>query len=209
VRFRHDLLATVARLAPSWGVVGLAPHLAGAPGGGGADRLEPGGAGQCFCSGEKGGPATGLNPTDRGKAGTKRHIVTDARGTPLGVVLSGANRHDSTQLAATLDAIPPVRSGKRGRPRRRPDKLHADKGYDFRRCRQDCRRRGIKARIARRGVDSSQRLGRHRWVVERTHAWLARLRRLTVRYERREDVHLAFVTLGCALVCMNQIRRLC
>jgi IS5 family transposase len=102
-----------------------------------------------------------------------------------------------------------VRSGKRGRPRRRPDKLHADKGYDFRRCRQDCRRRGIKARIARRGVDSSQRLGRHRWVVERTHAWLARLRRLTVRYERREDVHLAFVTLGCALVCMNQIRRLC
>ena len=133
----------------------------------------------------------------------------DRRGTPLGVVLSGANRHDSTQLAATLDAIPPVRSGKCGRPRRRPDKLHADKGYDFRRCRQDCRRRGIKARIARRGMDSSQRLGRHRWVVERTHAWLARLRRLTVRYERREDIHLAFTLLGCAIICMNQIRRLC
>ena len=125
------------------------------------------------------------------------------------MILTGANRHDSTQLAATLDAIPPVRSGKRGRPRRRPEKLHADKGYDFRRCRLDCRRRGIKARIARRGVESSQRLGRHRWVVERTHAWLARLRRLTVRYERRDDIHLAFVTLGCALVCMNQIRRLC
>ena len=171
--------------------------------------MEPGRAGQCFCSGEKGGPGTGPNPTDRGKAGSKRHLVVDARGTPLGVVLTGANRHDSTQLAAALDAIAPVRSGRRGRPRRRPDKLHADKGYDYRRCRQDCRGRGIKARIARRGVDSSQRLGRHRWVVERTHAWLARLRRLTVRYERREDIHLAFVTLGCALVCMNQIRRLC
>ena len=112
-------------------------------------------------------------------------------------------------LAATLDAIPLVRSGKRGRPRRRPKKLHADKAYDSRRCRAECRRRGIKARIARRGVDTIQRLGRHRWVVERTHAWMARLRRLAVRYERREDIHMALVTLGCALVCMNQIRRFC
>ncbi len=69
--------------------------------------------------------------------------------------------------------------------------------------------RGIKPRIARRGIESSQRLGRHRWVVERTHAWMARLRRLAIRYERREDIHLAFVTLGCALVCLNQIRRFC
>lgn len=112
-------------------------------------------------------------------------------------------------LAPTLDAIPPVRSGKRGRPRQRPAKLHADKGYDFRRCRDECRKRGIKPRIARRGVDTSQRLGRHRWVVERTHAWMARLRRLAVRYERREDIHMAFVTLGCALVCLNQVRRFC
>ena len=156
---------------------------------------------------QKGGPATGPNPTDRGKPGTKRHLVTDARGTPLGVTLTGANRHDSMALAATLDAIPRVRSGKRGRPRCRPKKLHADKGYDFRRCWDECRARGIKPRIARRGVDSSQRLGRHRWVVERTHAWMARLRRLAVRYEQREDIHMAFVTLGCALVCLNQIRR--
>jgi transposase len=132
----------------------------------------------------------------------------DGHGTPLGVALSGANRHDSKMLASTLDAVPPVRRG-RGRPRRRPDKLHADKGYDHRFCRRDCRRRGIAPRIARRGVDSSARLGRHRWKVERTLAWLNRLRRLTVRYERREDIHLAFTTLGCALVCLNQIRRLC
>jgi transposase len=132
----------------------------------------------------------------------------DARGTPLGVTLSPANRHDSKMLAATLDAVPPVRRG-RGRPRRRPDKLHADKGYGHRSCRADCRRRGIRPRIARRGIESGARLGRHRWVVERTLAWLARFRRLTVRYERREDIHLAFTTLGCALVCLNQAKRFC
>lgn len=125
------------------------------------------------------------------------------------MTLSGANRHDSMMLAATLDAIPPVGSGKRGRPRRRPQKLHADKAYDSRRCRAECRRRGIKARIARKGVQSSQRLGRHRWIVERTHAWMARLRRLATRYERRDDIHKGFVLLGCALVCINQIRRFC
>ena len=112
-------------------------------------------------------------------------------------------------LAPTLDAMPPVRSGKRGRPRRRPAKLHADKAYDDRRCRAECQARGIKARIARRGQDNSQRLGRHRWVVERTHAWMARLRRLTDRYERREDIQMASTLLGCSLVCLNQIARLC
>ncbi|GAA0591997.1 hypothetical protein GCM10009416_33000 [Craurococcus roseus] len=112
-------------------------------------------------------------------------------------------------LAATLDAVPGVRSGRRGGPRCRPAKLHADKGYDHARCRRECRERGVRPRIARRGVENSQRPGRHRWVVERTLARLARSRRLTVRYERRADIHLAFTTLGCALVCLNQARRFC
>jgi IS5 family transposase len=112
-------------------------------------------------------------------------------------------------LAPTLDAVPPVRTGRQGRPRRRPHKLHADKAYDHRRCREECRTRGIAPRIARRGIESSQRLGKHRWIVERTFAWLNRFRRLTIRYERRADIHLAFTTLACALVCLNQIRRLC
>ncbi len=111
-------------------------------------------------------------------------------------------------LEPVLDAVPPIRQC-RGRPRKRPGKLHADKAFDFVRCRRACRKRRIVPRIARRGVDSSERLGRHRWVVERTLAWLARFRRLTVRYERRADIHLAFTTLGCALVCLNQIRRFC
>ncbi|MBB1490805.1 transposase, partial [Paracoccus sp. MC1854] len=97
----------------------------------------------------------------------------------------------------------------RGRPRKRPDKLHADKAYDNHRCRSECRARAIMPRIARRTVDSSERLGCHRWVVERTLAWLNRFRRLTIRYERRADIHEAFVILGCALICINQIRRFC
>ena len=145
---------------------------------------------------------------DRGKAGTKRHLVVDGEGTPLGLTISGANRHDSRMLAPTLDAVPPVR-GRQGRPRCRPDKLHADKAYEHRRCRRECRARGITPRIARRGIDSSERLGRHRWKVERTLAWLAQFRRLAVRHERRADVHLAFTTLACAVVCIRQVRRFC
>ena len=133
----------------------------------------------------------------------------DARGTPLGPTLSGANCNDSRMLAATLDAVPGVRTGRRGRPRRRPDKLHADKGYDHRRCRCECRARSITPRIARRGIESSERLGRYRWIVERTLAWLARFRRLTIRYERRADLHLALTTLACALICQAQAKRFC
>ena len=111
-------------------------------------------------------------------------------------------------LEAALDAVPPLK-GKRGRPRRRPDKLHADKAYDNRRCRTGRRQRHIASRIARRGIDSSERLGRHRWVVERTIAWLHRYRRLAVRYEHRADIHQAFLTIGCSLVCLNQLHRFC
>jgi len=83
--------------------------------------------------------------------------------------VTGANRHNSVVFEGLVDAIPSV-AGQRGRPRTRPDKLHTDKGYDFPRCRQHLRRRGIKVRIARKGRECKKRLGRHRWVVERTHA---------------------------------------
>ena len=147
----------------------------------------------------QGGAATGPNPTDRGKPGTQRHLVVDRRGIPLAVMLTGANQHESTVFEAVLDHIPPI-TRPRGRPRTRPDKLHADKAYDMPRCRRALRRRHIKVRIARKGVESSERLGRYRWVVERTLAWLAKYRRLTIRYERRADIHEAFLPLGCALI---------
>ena len=135
--------------------------------------------------------------------------MVDRGGIPLAVTLSGANVHDSKMLEATLDAIHPVRGhrGRPGRPRQRPVKLHADKAYDYPRCRRACRARGITPRIARRGIESSERLGRYRWVVERTFAWLNRFRRLTVRYERRKDIHLAFLTLGCSLLCWQALNR--
>jgi transposase len=130
--------------------------------------------------------------------------VVDRAGIPLATLLTAANRHDSMVFADLLDAIPPIRQPN-GRRRKRPAKLHADKGYDYPRCRQALRRRHIRVRIARKRIDSSDRLGRHRWVVERTLAWLNRFRRLTVRYERRADIHQAFLTLSCALICWNAL----
>jgi IS5 family transposase len=107
-------------------------------------------------------------------------------------------------LADMLDAIPPV-GGNPGRPQRRPDKCHADKGYDYPRCREACRQRGILPRIARKGIESKEKLGRHRWVVERAFAWLNRFRRLTIRYERRADIHHAFTALACSLICLRAL----
>jgi IS5 family transposase len=130
----------------------------------------------------------------------------DANGIPLALELTPANVHDSTMLEPGLDAVPPVRQCA-GRPRKRPGKLHADKGYDYRRCRRACRKRGVVPRIARRGVESSRHLGRHRWVVERTLAWFARFRRLAVRYERRADIFRAFHDLAAALICLRFAER--
>src|SRR4051794_27017507 len=109
--------------------------------------------------------------------------MVDRQGVPLAIVCTAANVHDSNALTDVVDAVKPIKKARllgRGR-RKRPTKLHADKGYDFERCRKALRKRGITPRIARRGVESSERLGRHRWVVERTLAWLNHYRRLTIR----------------------------
>ena len=166
--------------------------------------MEPGERGQRLCSGQKGGEKTGPNPTDRDKAGSKRHLVVERHGSPLTVRLTAANRPDGSVFTALIDGIKPIKRP-RGRPRKRPDKLHAAKAYDSAPCRVALQRRGIKCRIARKGIESSTRLGRHRWVVERTLAWLAKFRRLTVRYERRADIHEAFLHLGCALICLAHL----
>ena len=193
------MLAPIARLAQGRRVAGHPPGLAGPLGAGQCHRLEPGGAGQRQHPGKKGGPDTGPNPTDRGKPGSKRHVVIDANGIPLAVIISAANVHDSQKLEATVDAIAPIRQCA-GRPRRPPAKLHADKGYDYPRCRRALRKRAIIPRIARRGIESSERLGRHRWKVERTLAWFARFRRIVVRYVRRSDIFAAFHHLAAALI---------
>jgi IS5 family transposase len=141
----------------------------------------------------------GANPVDRGKPGSKLHLVWDGRGLPLTVVVTAANVNDSTMFEAVLDDLPAVRTPL-GRRRRRPDKLHADTASDARRCRQYLRRRGITARIARRGIESSQRLGRYRWRVERALSWMSCWRRLQVRWDRDAGRWFAFALLACALV---------
>jgi transposase len=142
----------------------------------------------------------GPDPTNRGKPGSKRHVITDRPGIPLAALLHDANRHDSRLFERLLDAVPPIRRSA-GQRRTRPRKLHADNASDLPRCRQALRARRIMARIARKGHDSRTRLGRHRWVIARTMAWLKQYRRLTLRYERRDDIHPAFLSLGCALIC--------
>lgn len=119
--------------------------------------------------------------------------------------LTGANVHDTHELFPLLDAVPDVKQP-RGPPRHRPGKLHADKAYSSRKNRRGLRRRGITARIARPGIESKQRLGRHRWVVERTNAWLNQQRRLRVRDERRDDVHFGLLMLGCCLILFRGLK---
>src|SRR6266700_5218471 len=126
---------------------------------------------------EKGGGKTGPSPVDRGRTGSKHHLLVDGSGVPLAWTLTGGNRNDITQLLELLDRVPPVR-GRVGRPRRRPDSVVADRGYDHDKYRRLVRKRGITPLIARRQTDHSSGLGRDRWVVERTFAWLQNRRRL-------------------------------
>ncbi|MDN3250558.1 IS5 family transposase [Streptomyces sp. ZSW22] len=158
--------------------------------------------------GAKRGQHTGPSPVDRGRAGSKHHLITDGHGTPLVVLLTGGNRNDVTQLLPLLDAIPPVR-GRVGHPRRKPDSLFADRGYDHDIYRGQVRARGIVPAIARRGTLHGTGLGTYRWVVERTVAWLHGFRRLRIRWERRADIHEAFLKLACCLITYRQLGVLC
>jgi transposase len=134
-------------------------------------------------------------------------VVSDRQGLPLAAVVSAANVNDHLMLNETLDALRPIRQPV-GRPRKRPAKLHADKGYDYRSCRELLKRRGITARIARRGIESSTRLGQHRYVIERGLEWISRFRRLVRRYERQASHFAAFLVLACAVICYRRAVRL-
>ena len=160
--------------------------------------------GQLFDSCGFWGLQTGRNPTDRAKLGSKRHLICDGRGVPLAIQLTAANRNDSQQALALVDAIPHLQ-GKQGRPRHRPVCVVGDRGYDA-----EAIRRGLRIRmrpwLAKRNTEHGSGLGRWRWGIERTFAWLNQFRRLRVRYEKRADIHEAFLTLGCALICWHFLR---
>jgi transposase len=138
--------------------------------------------------------------------GSKRHLICDGHGIRLAVRLTGANRNDSQEALALVDAIPPLQ-GKRGRARHRPRSVLGDRGYDAETIRRGLRARHIFPMLARRNTEHGSGLGRRRWVVERTFAWLNQFRRLRVRYEKRTDIHEAFLALACVLLCWNVLRK--
>ncbi|MDH6455480.1 transposase [Streptomyces sp. SAI-119] len=170
--------------------------------------LVPGGDRFLPCPGRTQGPKSGPSPVDRARPGSKHHVLTDGQGIPLAVSLTGGNRNDVTQLLPLLDKIPAV-AGVVGRPRRRPDMLFADRGYDHDKYRRLLRERGIRPAIAERGQPHGTGLGTFRWVVERTISWLHGFRRLRIRWERRDDIHEAFLGLAVCLITHRHVQRLC
>lgn len=124
----------------------------------------------------------------------------------MSVAVSAANTNDADALKPLVRAIPAIKS-RRGPRRRRPAKLHADKAYDHAALRKWVRARGIMVRIARKGIETSKRLGKHRWVIERTIAWLFNYRRLSIRYERKANHFAAFLTLAATLTCYKKLTK--
>lgn len=120
-------------------------------------------------------------------------------------MLTEANRHDVTQLLPLVDAIPPI-AGQRGAPKRKPELIQADRAYDSDPLRALLAERGIDTQIARRYTEHGSGLGKTRWVVERTIAWLHQFRRLRIRFERLAQIHEAFLKLGCALICWRFLK---
>lgn len=120
----------------------------------------------------------------------------------MATIITGANRHDVTQLLPLIEAIPPIK-GKPGAPLSKPPEVIADRGYDSDRHRMTLSGRGIRPTIARRRTAHGSGLGVVRWVVERTLGWLHQARRLRMRYEKRVDLHQAFVTLRCGIICWS------
>jgi len=152
-----------------------------------------------------GGENTGPNPTDRRRPGSKDHLLTDGKGIPLNAILTGANRHDVTQLLPLIETAPEV-AGKPGHPKKYPAKLYADRAYDSEPHRRKLRAKGIEPFLAKRNTEHGSGLGIYRWVVERTISWLRQFRRLRVRFGRRDDIQKAFLTLAEGLICFRFLK---
>ena len=148
------------------------------------------------------GDSTGRNPTDRGKAGSKRSVLVDGNGGPLSVMVAGANVHDTKLLELTLESIVAERAGSGDD---RPQYLCLDKGYDNPTGRQAVAAHGYRGRIRRKGEEKldaqgEKRYPARRWVVERTLAWLSKCRAILVRYDKKASNYVALTQLACALL---------
>ena len=151
------------------------------------------------------GGKTGANPTDPGKGGVKRSLLTEAQGVPVGLAVDGANRHDMKLVRATVDSLPVPQ------PAPSPDQpqgMCLDKGYDFDEVRRTLDEFGCTAHIRSRGEEAKaikREAGfkARRWVVERSHSWLNRFRRILVRWDKSPDHYIAFLHLACALTALR------
>jgi putative transposase len=151
------------------------------------------------------GKKTGPNPTDRAKGGVKRSLLTEGHGVPLGLVVAGANRPDMKLVAPTLESIVVERPAVTAK---QPQGVCLDKGYDYTEVRDTLTEFGFTAHIRARG-EEAQALKRQagfkarRWVVERTHSWMNRFRRLLIRWDKKVENYLAFLHFACALIAFR------
>lgn len=206
LRFGHDLLATATRLAERRGLEKDPRNSAGPITPRRPDRFYPLCCGQRYDPRGGGGEKTGPSPVDRRKPGSKHHVLTDGHGIPMVVHTTAAHRHDVTELLPLVNDMPAIQ-GKAGTPRYRFAQLYADRAYDSDPHRQALREIGMIPCIARRYTEHGSGLGIYRWVVERTLSWLHQFRRLRIRYERRCDIHQAFLTIACIVICHRHLNK--
>jgi len=155
-----------------------------------------------------GGDATGPNPTDRGKSGTKRSLLTDGHGIPLGLAAAGANRHDKKMAEGTIESIVIDRPKPTSN---NPQNMCLDKGYDYPDIHQLVEDHGYTAHIKARGQEIEEKreipgYRARRWVVERTHSWMNRFRRLLIRWEKKVENYLAMLHFACAWITFRAAR---
>ena len=147
-----------------------------------------------------GGEETGPSPVDRRKPGTKYTLMVDRNGVPLAIRLAGANRSDQQEILPIIKEDFPEVGGKPGRPHTKPAEVYADAGYDSETTRKVLRCLGMKPFIRKRGMDHGSGLGRVRWVVERSLAWLKGLRRLRLRYDRSKTMIHGWATMAMSVI---------
>ena len=152
-----------------------------------------------------GGKKTGRNPTDRGKRGVKRSLLTEGHGVPIGLAVEGANRHDMKLVRATIESIVVDRPEP---TEAEPQGMCLDKGYDYDEVREILEEFGFTAQIKARGDEAKalkQEAGKRarRWVVERSHSWLNRFRRILVRWDKKPENYLALLHFACALIAFR------
>jgi len=152
-----------------------------------------------------GGDKTGPNPTDRAKTGAKRSLLTEAHGIPIGLAIDGANRHAMKLVRPTIESIVVERPAPTDE---QPQGMCLDKGYDYDDVRAILQEFGFTAHIRSRGEEAREIMreaGRRarRWVVERSHSWMNRFRRILVRWEKKPEHYLAFLHFACALIAFR------